>query len=69
MSKKDVVLKGAALKAAVRAAEAPFAGELVKRNLVSQLGLDELAGVDLRPEGSPPPSALPHHARPEVHDD
>lgn len=64
MSKNDVILKGAALKAAVRAAEAPVTGELVKRNLVSQLGLDELAEVDLRPHGSPPPAALPHHLRP-----
>ncbi len=64
MSNKDVVLQGASLKAAVKAAETPITGELVKRNLVAQLGIDLLADVDLRGYGSPPTAALPHHPRP-----
>lgn len=56
-----LVLSGVALRAAVRAAEAPVLGEVAKRNLVSELKLDELFALDLR-EWDPEPASLPHHA-------
>jgi hypothetical protein len=57
---RDVILRGAALRAAVRAAETPLLGDVVKRNLAAQLGLNELFELDLS-EYDPEPAALPHH--------
>jgi hypothetical protein len=44
----------------VRAAETPLLGDVVKRNLAAQLGLNELFELDLS-EYDPEPAALPHH--------
>lgn len=60
---RDVILSGLALRAAVRAAEAPVTGNLVKRNLAAQLGLDRLFELDLS-EVEPEPAAMPHHPPP-----
>jgi hypothetical protein len=52
---KEIKLSGTALKALVRAAEAPIVGHGVKKKLLSQMGLDELFELDLRELGDPAP--------------
>jgi hypothetical protein len=59
----DIILRGAALRAAVRAAETPGLGEVVKLNIASQLGLFELFELDLS-EHDVEPAVLPHHPLP-----
>lgn len=56
---KPVVIGGAALRAVVRLAETPGAGELVKHNLSSQLGLTDLWELDLSEHDVEP--AWPYH--------
>lgn len=50
---KEIKLSGTALKALVRAAEAPVVGHGVKARLLSEMGLDELFELDLRELGDP----------------
>lgn len=60
MSKeKEIKLTGTALKALVRAAETPVVGHGVKKQLLSQMGLDPLFELDLREYGDPPPVDVP----------
>lgn len=56
----DLVLRGAALRAAVRLAESPATGGIVRSRFVSDLGLDELFALDLR-EQDPEPASMPLH--------
>ena len=56
---KEIVLTGRALRALVRAAEAPLVGHGVKQRLLSQMGLDALFDVDLRDLDDPPPIVSP----------
>lgn len=60
---REVILRGPALRAAVRAAETPVLGEVVKRNLAAQLGLHELFAIDLSGRDIEP-AAMPHHPCP-----
>lgn len=64
MSKKDLVLSGLALRGLVRAAETPVSGELVKKQLFTDLDLDSVLAIDLRAE-DPAPASLPIHPAPE----
>jgi hypothetical protein len=56
---KEIKLSGAPLKALVRAAEAPVVGHGVKKQLLSQMGLDALFDLDLRELGDPAPYGSP----------
>lgn len=64
---KDLVLTGMALKGIVRAAETPVSGELVKRQLFADLGLDRVFELDLSKHGNPEPASLPLHPEGEEH--
>lgn len=68
MADKDIVLKGTALKAIVRAAEARGAGLLVKQKFLADLGLVELE-LDLREHDDPEPAVLPRPPVPATDED
>ena len=59
--KPGEVIHGAALRAAVVAAEAPVTGELFKRAFMIQLKMGELMELDMRDLGDPQPLARPIH--------
>lgn len=62
---KELILSGMALRGLVRAAETPVSGQLVKRQLFSDLELDEVARFDFRDEGEPEIAILPVHPQRE----
>ena len=53
---KEIVLSGAMLKTVVRMAETPLVGIGVKKQLLSQMGVDALWELDLREHGNPEPA-------------
>lgn len=59
--KPGEVINGAALRAAVLAAEAPVTGELFKRAFMVQLKMAELMALDMRDLGDPQPLSRPIH--------
>lgn len=63
--KKELILSGIKLRTIVNAAEAPMTGEVVKRQLFADLGLNDLMEFDLR-ETDPPIAILPVHPPEEV---
>ncbi|MEZ4458459.1 MAG: hypothetical protein R3E66_01775 [bacterium] len=60
MAKKDLEIAGLALRALVTAAESPVTGELIKKQLFSDLELDGVFELDLRSDDVGPAS-LPVH--------
>lgn len=60
MAKSDLRISGLTLRALVRAAETPVSGQLVKRQLFSDLHLDDILRIDLRAD-APPIALLPVH--------
>ena len=55
----DLVLKGRALWAAVRAAENGVTGPVLARKFYKDLGVDKMMAEDLRRAGDPRPFSLP----------
>ena len=60
MKKKEVILSGAALRAAVFLAERSATNAFVKNDLIKGLGMDEIFSRDLS-EQNPAPFARPTH--------